>query len=205
MLDSTLLSQLVCKLRITFCSICSWNLGNDNKDACNYSPAASKNAITVAASTLADERAYFSNYGPCVNVFAPGLNILSTYTGSPTAVATLSGTSMASPHVAGLVAYLLSIYPSVTFNPSIPFQFSPEALKVERAYTSFYTVARAALPYWMSQYLPSPDFFAPVPGGPVTITPTELKEALVVLSTQGIITDVGKGSPNLLVFNNATI
>lgn len=203
MLDSTLPSQLVCESRITFNFICSWNLGNDNRDACDYSPAASKNAITVAASTLGDERAYFSNYGPCVNVFAPGLNILSTYTGSRTATATLSGTSMASPHVAGLVAYLLSIYPSVTFNPSIPLQFSPETLKVEEAYASFYAIARAALPYWMSQYLPAPDFFAPVPG-PVTITPIELRDALLALSSRGVLTDAGKGSPNLLVFNNAT-
>lgn len=203
MLDFTLPSQLVCESRIISHGTCSWDLGNDNKDACDYSPAASKNAITVAASTLGDERAYFSNYGPCVNVFAPGLNILSTYTGSPTAISTLSGTSMASPHVAGLLAYLLSIYPSVTFNPSIPLQFSPEALKVEEAYASFYAIARTALPYWMSQYLPAPDFFAPVPG-PITITPTQLREALLMLSTRGVITDAGKESPNLLVFNNAT-
>ncbi|KAH0829080.1 peptidase S8/S53 domain-containing protein [Lanmaoa asiatica] len=179
--------------------------GNDDKDACNYSPAASKNAITVGASTLGDDRAYFSNYGPCVDVFAPGLNILSTYTGSPTAIATLSGTSMASPHVAGLIAYLLSIYPSVTFNPSVPLQFSPDTLTVEETYASFYAIARAALPSWMSQYLPSPDFFTPVPQGPVTITPTYLKEAMVALSTRGVLKDVGEGSPNLLVFNNATV
>lgn len=180
------------------------NLGNDNQDACKYSPAASKKAITVGASTLGDERAYFSNYGSCVDVFAPGLNILSTYTGSRTAIATLSGTSMASPHVAGLTAYLLSIYPSVTFNPSVPLQFIPESLKAEETYASFYAIARAALPYWMSQYLPAPDFFAPVPQAPITMTPVQLKEAIVALSTRGAITDVGKGSPNLLVFNNAT-
>ncbi|KAG8220428.1 peptidase S8/S53 domain-containing protein [Butyriboletus roseoflavus] len=177
--------------------------GNDDKDACDYSPAASKNAITVGASTLGDERAYFSNWGTCVDVFAPGLNILSTYTGSPTAIATLSGTSMASPHVAGLIAYLLSIYPSVTFNPSIPLQVSPEVLMAEERYTSFYAIARAVLPHWMSQYLPSPDFFVPVPG-PLTMTPNQLRQAIVSLSTHGVITDVGKGSPNLLVFNNAT-
>ena len=60
--------------------------GNDNRDACNYSPAASAKAVTVGASTLGDERAYFSNFGPCVDVFAPGLNILSTWIGSNTAV-----------------------------------------------------------------------------------------------------------------------
>merc|ERR1711967_94880 len=83
--------------------------GNDNADSCNYSPAAAKNAVTVGASTLADERAYFSNYGTCNDIFAPGLNIQSTWIGSKYAVNTISGTSMASPHIAGLLAYLISI------------------------------------------------------------------------------------------------
>ncbi|SCU80142.1 LAFA_0B07734g1_1 [Lachancea sp. 'fantastica'] len=85
--------------------------GNENQDACNTSPAAAENAITVGASTLADDRAYFSNWGKCVDIFAPGLNVLSTYIGSETATATLSGTSMASPHVAGLLTYFLSLQP----------------------------------------------------------------------------------------------
>jgi cerevisin len=99
--------------------------GNDNRDACSYSPAAAEKAVTVGASTLGDERAYFSNYGPCVDVFAPGLNILSTWIGSEHAVNTISGTSMASPHTAGLLAYLLSIYPSTTFDP-LPHLFFPK-------------------------------------------------------------------------------
>lgn len=86
--------------------------GNDNADACDYSPAAAEKAVTVGASTLADERAYFSNYGKCVDIFAPGLNIQSCWIGSDTAVKTISGTSMASPHVAGLLAYFLSLQPS---------------------------------------------------------------------------------------------
>ena len=86
--------------------------GNDNADACNYSPAASKNSLTVGASTLADERAYFSNFGKCVDIFAPGLNILSTWKGGKYATNTISGTSMASPHIAGLLAYFLSLQPS---------------------------------------------------------------------------------------------
>lgn len=85
--------------------------GNDNADACNYSPAAADKAVTVGASTLSDTRAYFSNYGKCVDIFGPGLNILSTYIGSNTATATLSGTSMASPHVCGLLTYYLSLQP----------------------------------------------------------------------------------------------
>lgn len=86
--------------------------GNDNADACNYSPAAAENAVTVGASTLADERAYFSNYGKCTDIFAPGLNILSTWIGSEYAVNTISGTSMASPHIAGLLAYYVSLHPA---------------------------------------------------------------------------------------------
>lgn len=86
--------------------------GNDNADSCNYSPAAAQKAVTVGASTLADERAYFSNYGKCNDIFAPGLNIQSTWIGSKYAVNTISGTSMASPHIAGLLAYMLSLQPS---------------------------------------------------------------------------------------------
>lgn len=86
--------------------------GNDNADSCNYSPASAEKAVTVGASTLADERAYFSNYGKCNDIFAPGLNILSTWIGSKYAVNTISGTSMASPHVAGLLAYFLSLQPA---------------------------------------------------------------------------------------------
>jgi len=68
--------------------------GNEDQDACNSSPASAANPITVGASTLADDRAYFSNWGKCVDLFAPGLNILSTYIGSKSATAVLSGTSV---------------------------------------------------------------------------------------------------------------
>ncbi|PVU98660.1 hypothetical protein BB559_001367 [Furculomyces boomerangus] len=83
--------------------------GNDNRDACSYSPANTPNAITVGSTDFNDARSYFSNYGKCVDVFAPGRNILSTWIGSNTATNTISGTSMASPHVAGLAAYYLSL------------------------------------------------------------------------------------------------
>lgn len=103
--------------------------GNENQDACNTSPAASGKAITVGASTLSDDRAYFSNWGSCVDIFAPGLNILSTYIGSNDATATLSGTSMASPHVAGLLAYFLSLQPEKDSQFSSYSQLTPEQLK----------------------------------------------------------------------------
>jgi len=86
--------------------------GNDNADACNYSPAAAEKAVTVGASTLADERAYFSNYGTCTDIFAPGLNVLSTWIGSNYSTNIISGTSMASPHICGLLAYFLSLQPA---------------------------------------------------------------------------------------------
>lgn len=85
--------------------------GNENQDAANTSPASAELAITVGASTISDSRAYFSNYGETVDIFAPGLNILSTYIGSDTSTATLSGTSMASPHIAGLLTYFVSLQP----------------------------------------------------------------------------------------------
>jgi cerevisin len=86
--------------------------GNDNADACNYSPAAATEPVTVGASALDDSRAYFSNYGKCTDIFAPGLSIQSTWIGSKYAVNTISGTSMASPHIAGLLAYYLSLQPA---------------------------------------------------------------------------------------------
>ena len=85
--------------------------GNDNANSCNYSPARAQNAVTVGASTILDERAYFSNYGHCNDIFAPGLNIQSAWIGSKYATKTISGTSMASPHIAGLLAYFLSLQP----------------------------------------------------------------------------------------------
>ncbi|RHZ57342.1 hypothetical protein Glove_390g53 [Diversispora epigaea] len=85
--------------------------GNDNRDACDYSPAASELAITVGASTVDDERAWFSNHGSCVDIFAPGKDITSTWIGSRFATNTISGTSMAAPHIAGLIAYFVSLEP----------------------------------------------------------------------------------------------
>ncbi|KAJ5104573.1 Subtilisin-like serine protease [Penicillium alfredii] len=128
--------------------------GNDNADACNYSPAAAENAVTVGASTLADERAYFSNYGKCTDIFAPGLNIHSTWIGSKYATNTISGTSMASPHIAGLLAYYVSLQPSKD---------------------SAYAVAE--------------------------ITPKKLKDALITVATQGVLTDIPSDTPNLLAWN----
>lgn len=81
--------------------------GNSNSDASTFSPASERSAITVGATDRNDIRAPYSNYGSVLDIFAPGSYIVSSYIGSDTATRTLSGTSMASPHVAGVVAYLL--------------------------------------------------------------------------------------------------
>ncbi|KAI5295364.1 serine protease [Ascosphaera atra] len=128
--------------------------GNDNADSCNYSPAAAENAVTVGASTLGDERAYFSNYGECNDIFAPGLDITSTWIGSDYAVNTISGTSMASPHIAGLLAYLLSLQPDEDSSFAVP-----------------------------------------------SITPAELKEALIAIGTVDALTDVPRNTANVVAWN----
>ncbi|KEY68609.1 hypothetical protein S7711_05789 [Stachybotrys chartarum IBT 7711] len=131
--------------------------GNDNADACKYSPAAASEPVTVGASALDDSRAYFSNWGKCTDIFAPGLSIQSTWIGSKYAINTISGTSMASPHIAGLLAYYLSLQPAAD---------------------SEYAVA--------------------------SITPKELKEALISVSTEGTLTDIPDAdTPNKLAWNGA--
>jgi subtilisin family serine protease len=87
--------------------------GNDNLDACNYSPSRIPNAITVGAISYGDSRASYSNFGTCLDIFAPGTSITSTWLGTSMA-AILSGTSMASPHVAGIVARFIGQYPGLT-------------------------------------------------------------------------------------------
>ncbi len=88
--------------------------GNDNANACNYSPARATNAITVGSTTSTDARSSFSNYGSCVDIFGPGSSITSSWYTSSTATNTISGTSMASPHVAGVAALYLAANPSAT-------------------------------------------------------------------------------------------
>jgi len=88
--------------------------GNSNTDACSSSPARVSKAITVAATDNSDTRASYSNYGSCVDIFAPGSQINSSWIGSNTATKVLNGTSMATPHVAGVVAEMLQSTPTAT-------------------------------------------------------------------------------------------
>ena len=178
--------------------------GNDNKDACNYSPAAAEKAVTVGASTLGDERAYFSNHGPCVDIFAPGLNIKSTWNIGNTSTNVISGTSMASPHIAGLLSYLLSIHGSETFSILENGQIT------EYTEPSIYAKAYSLLPAEAQVFLPTPYELTleadlrPIPKDKV-LSPAKLKKALIALATPGALADLPSNTVNLLAFNNATL
>lgn len=95
--------------------------GNSNANSCTFSPASAEDGVCVGSTELAskngaqvDSRSSFSNYGPCNHVFAPGSSIVAAYRGSDSAYATLSGTSMAAPHVAGVLAIGMQANPRYT-------------------------------------------------------------------------------------------
>lgn len=88
--------------------------GNSSDNACSYSPARAPSAITIGAIDRTDAQASYSNFGSCVDVWAPGTNITSAWIGGSTATRTISGTSMASPHVAGLAARLAQAFPGIS-------------------------------------------------------------------------------------------
>ncbi len=119
--------------------------GNDNSVACNYSPASAAAALTVGASTNTDARASFSNYGTCVDLFAPGASIQSSTHDSDVSTGIWSGTSMATPHVAGVAA-----------------------------------LVRAANP---------------------ALSATEAQNLVLTSATAGVLTGIGTGSPNLLLYS----
>jgi subtilisin family serine protease len=120
--------------------------GNSNANACNYSPAGAGNAITVGATTSSDARASYSNFGTCLDIFAPGSSITSAWKNNDSQTKTISGTSMASPHVAGVAALYLQSYPGASG--------------------------------------------------------LDVRNALVSAATTGVVTSLGSGSPNRLLFTN---
>ena len=84
--------------------------GNSAADACNVSPARTPGAITVGASDINDNEAGFSNWGKCLDIYAPGVNITSAWIGSDSATRTISGTSMSAPHVTGVAALYMGTH-----------------------------------------------------------------------------------------------
>jgi aqualysin 1 len=119
--------------------------GNSNANACNYSPARVAEALTVGSTTSSDSRSSFSNRGSCVDIFAPGSSITSAWHTSNSATNTISGTSMASPHVAGVASLYLQNNPSAS--------------------------------------------------------PAQVFNAIINNATSGVLSNIGSGSPNLLLYS----
>jgi len=111
-LSSTLNTAVTNSINAGF--VYSISAGNSNADACKYSPASTPAAITVGSTMSNDGRSSFSNWGSCVDLFAPGSLITSAWTGSNTATKEISGTSMSAPHVAGVAALVLQNSPLST-------------------------------------------------------------------------------------------
>ncbi|TQM83844.1 peptidase inhibitor I9 [Saccharothrix saharensis] len=167
--------------------------GNSNVDACAFSPARVAEAITVNATDSADGRAAFSNWGTCTDVFAPGVNITSAWHTSDGATDTISGTSMASPHVAGAAALHLADNPGA----------SPQ--QVRDALAAAATPNRVGNPGTGS---PNALLFTnagppPQPGGDTLVRGESLRAGQSKVSPDGRFTLVMQGDGNLVLYTAA--
>ena len=188
--------------------------GNDNKDACTFSPAAAKKPITVGASTIQDERAYFSNHGKCVDIFAPGLNIKSIWNTGKHSVNTISGTSMASPHIAGLAAYFLSIYPEKLDLASLGV-FEDEQDEFVAAngeaydlgqYLSWNSVSsQGQLAFGKFKEVVGYGGATKSDDGSQILSTKMLKKAMIKMATSGVLSKLPGHTCNSLAYNNATL
>ena len=170
--------------------------GNSNANACNYSPSSTPAALTVGSTTSTDARSSFSNFGNCLDLFAPGSSITSAWHTSNTATNTISGTSMASPHVAGVAALYLSANPAA--NPT----------EVETAIKTAATAGKVTSPGSGSPNLlvyshlgssPPPPPPPPPPPSPISLSANGYK----VKGNQRVdLTWSGAGSANVDVFRN---
>ncbi|AEI62185.1 S8 family peptidase [Corallococcus macrosporus] len=147
--------------------------GNEDNDACKHSPARTPEAITVAATDNKDKRATFSNWGDCVDVFAPGNKIKSSWHYGDKESRELSGTSMATPHVTGLAALFLEANPTA----------KPEA--VASAVNANATPDTVSNPGWCSPNLMAySGFITAIPGLPVVQLKDYLPKPAVVSSSE---------------------
>lgn len=182
--------------------------GNENQDACNTSPAGAEGPVTVGASTIQDDRAYFSNKGKCVDVFGPGLNILSTWNTGNRSTNTISGTSMASPHTAGILSYYLSLT-DTTSDSSIASTLSQKGGSLLRFLPFSESLAFMTLQatQWLfGSVAGSEDTFKNFAKLPIlsAVEPDALKELIEKLATKGALHSLDSDTANLLIFNNAT-
>lgn len=170
------------------------NQGGKEQDACNYSPARVQEAVTIGATTDADVKTSWSNYGPCVDFFAPGAGITSAWHTSNTSTNTISGTSMAAPHVAGVAALYLSE------NAGALPQTVRDALyaaTTKDVVTSSKTANNHLLYSPYSEYVAAP---APAPAITLTVTGTKTKT-----SKTAHLTWTTTGAPTVDVFRNGSM
>ncbi len=160
--------------------------GNDNADACNYSPARVASALTLGSTTSNDARSSFSNFGSCLDLFAPGSSIRAAWYTGDTATATLSGTSMASPHAAGVAALVLGANAQAS-------TAEIRSAIVEAATQNVVSSAGLGSPNLLLYSLTG-SLADPAPVAP-SITTTELPDAVVGQNYSVTLTVDGGGSP----------